>query len=192
MERYLFERGELAWLSEYASLGGIVETGGGIDGTGYALGFEAVARHGAKYLPENGVKSLIEDMDRRRGLYFAGGPPKAYINVGGGVTALGWVPEAALLDNGLIRGVPKTGSAKRGLIFRMLEENVPVIHLLNIERLAARYNLPLSPRDLEVSHRPLLAQKRRGIFLALTLLGWLTLAAFLARLEAPKAAGEKR
>jgi poly-gamma-glutamate system protein len=186
MERYLYERGQLAWRSRYVSLGGIVETGGGLDGTGYGLAFEALSKHGGEYLAENGVKTVVADVERRFKLYFEKGAPKAFINVGGGVTALGWVPEAALLGNGLIEGrLPETRSEKRGLIWRMREAKVPVIHLLNIERLAREYNLPIRPKSLEVNHRPLLAKKRQGLFLAGLLALWLGVGGLLVRVESP-------
>lgn len=145
MERGLKKRGILHVQTGFASLGGIMDNDGGLDGTGFALGEEAIRRHGAVSIPEKGVKGLEEDMKRRMAIYFQNGPPKAFINVGGGVTSLGWVSEAALLDNGLLTRVPATTSPQRGIIFRMYEKGIPVIHLINIERLAARYGLPAVP-----------------------------------------------
>lgn len=148
MERGLKKRGLLHVQTRFASLGGIMDNEGGLDGTGYALGEEAIRRHGATSVPENGVKGLEADMKRRMDLYFQKGRPKAFINVGGGVTSLGWVSEAALLDNGLLARVPSTQSPLRGIIFRMYEKGIPVIHLINIERLAARYGLPEAPSSV--------------------------------------------
>ena len=120
----------------------------------------------------------MHDIERRWGIYSAGGLPKAFINVGGGVTALGWAPEAALLDDGLLRRAPVLRSAERGLIFRMLEAGVPVIHLINIERLVARNHLS---RDLMmgevVDRAPIWRLQLRQ--LAVLLLVWVTSCAYL-------------
>ena len=148
MEKRLTDLGILQVRTAFASLGGIVDTGGGLDETGYELGKEAVQRHGARYIPENGVPGLLPDMMRRMKIYTRNGMPRAFINVGGGVTSLGWVSEAALLDNGLLKRIPSTDSRQRGIIFRMYEQHVPVIHLINIERLASRYGLPIAPQTV--------------------------------------------
>ena len=179
IERHLHAEGRLPWRSQYASLGGIVETEGGLDGTGYAIGEAAIARHGARYLREEGPRNLVGDIDRRRALYFAGGPPKAFINVGGSITSLGWVPEAALLDNGLLTYVPRSTSPKRGLVFRMAEEGVPVIHLINIERLAAEYHLPIAPTALDAALDPVAGRQAHLLSLCAVLLGWLGIGAGL-------------
>lgn len=148
MERHLWDIGAIPFRSIGMSLGGIVDTEGGIDGTGIDLGLAAIARGGVPYLPEGERGRLESDIMRRMQLYTKNGMPTAFINVGGAVTALGWVAEAALLDNGLLRRVPATASPQRGIIFRMHEAGIPVIHLLHIERLAAQYGLPLAPAQL--------------------------------------------
>lgn len=148
MERRLTDLGILRVRTNFASLGGIADTGGGLDETGYELGEAAIRRHGALYVPEKGVEGLLPDMERRMRIYTGNGLPRAFINVGGGVTSLGWVSEAALLDNGLLKRLPTTNSRQRGIIFRMYEQHVPVIHLINIERLASRYGLPVAPQSL--------------------------------------------
>lgn len=150
MEAHLFEKGLIHSRSRYASLGGIMDTGGGIDETGIDAGERAILRHGAIYLKEGTPRTVIPDVERRMRLYKEKGTPKAFINVGGNVTSLGWVSEAALLNNGLISRLPACSSPQRGTIFRMFELGIPVIHLINIERLAADYHLPIAPTDLHL------------------------------------------
>ncbi|MDD9302709.1 MAG: poly-gamma-glutamate system protein [Desulfobacter sp.] len=148
MESRLFDKGLIRTRSCYASLGGIMDTGGGIDETGIEAGEAAIMRHGARYLREGTPRTVVFDVKRRMDLYTTGGLPKAFINVGGNVMSMGWVSEAALLDNGLIKRIPDSSSPQRGTIFRMFEAGVPVIHLINIERLAAAYHLPIAPVNL--------------------------------------------
>lgn len=183
MELELLRSGILDQGTSYASLGGIMDTGGGLDGTGYALGEAAILRHGAVYIRENGESSLEPDIARRLKLYTEQEIPAAFINVGGGITSLGWVSEAALLDNGLLARIPTTSSPRRGIIFRMYERGVPVIHLLNIERLASRNGLPIAPEKTPSEQDWVrgwyCSRIGTGILLAL----WLFGAAFFVRLK---------
>lgn len=148
MEGRLFQRDLIRSRTQYASLGGIMDTGGGLDETGIKTGEEAIWHHGAIYLREGSSRDVIPDVERRMTLYTTNGWPKAFINVGGNVTSLGWVSEASRLGNGLLGQIPATSSPQRGTIFRMYEAGVPVVHLLNLERLAARYHLPIGPIGL--------------------------------------------
>jgi poly-gamma-glutamate system protein len=181
MERILFEQGRIGYRSAFVSLGGIVDTEGGIDGTGIELGLRAIRDHGAVYLDEGKPGKLTADIDRRMQLYFAGGRPAVFVNIGGNVTSLGWVAEAARLENGLLRSVPACRSPQRGIIFKMMEQGVPVIHLLNIERLAARYFLPIAPVPLpsDDSLGGKEALERRTWWQIVTLGIWLLAAAWL-------------
>lgn len=148
MERHLYATGIFPYYATAIAFGGVVETGGGIDGTGIPLAEEAVGRHGSPFLEEGDYQDVVRSTLQRKAILDAGGRPACYVNVGGGLTALGWVAESARLDNGLLRDVPQTGDPARGLVFRYMEEGVPVIHLLNIERLADRYALPVDPIPL--------------------------------------------
>lgn len=183
MERILFNQGLISHRSSYVSLGGIVDTNGGIDGTGIELGMKAIREHGATYLDEGLPGNLVADIERRQNLYFDGGRPAVFVNVGGNITSLGWVAEAARLENGLLRSVPPCRSPQRGIIFRMMEQQVPVIHFLNIESLAARHLLPSAPVPLPSTDnrdvRSLLVQ--RTLWQIMMLGTWLLTAVWLLR-----------
>ena len=148
MENRLSQKGLLHRRSRYASLGGITDIEGGAFETGIEEGEDAIRRNGIPYLREGTFRDVERDTLRRMALYFRDGPPAAYVNVGGNVTAIGWINETHLLGNGLLRWFPETDSPQRGLLFRMHERGVPVIHLLNIERLAAANFLPVAPHVL--------------------------------------------
>ncbi len=151
MERLLRERKILPYASVAASLGGIVETEGGLDHTGIRAGLEAIERCTIPYLEENGEQSLKQDIEKRLAIYdenLKGSRPDAFINVGGSRTSLGDCPEAATLSTGFVRRMRACTGAKRGIIYRMAERGVPVIHLLNIKRIAREYGLPVDPVPL--------------------------------------------
>lgn len=178
MEKQLLDKGLFSFGSAAVSLGGIAETDGGLDGTGFIEAEAAIARHGAPYIDEGARGQLEADILRRQRMYMAGGKPAAYVNVGGPITSLGWVAEAARLDNGLLHRVPYTASPQRGLLFRMFEAGIPVIHILNIERLAARYGLPIDPVPLPQSAAFNASEtlKQRWRWTGVTLTVWLVAA----------------
>ena len=177
MEKYLYVSGILPYYATAVSYGGVVETGGGLDGTGLDLAAMAAAKHGAPLLEEGDYQDVERSTLRRKAILDAAGRPACYINSGGGLTALGWLPEAARLENGLLSKIPASRNPDRGLIFRYMEEGVPVIHLLNIERLAERYALPVDPIPLPEAASALEpgAHTARYVLRALILLLWLGL-----------------
>ena len=151
MERILIEHKILPYASVAASLGGIIETKGGLDGKGIEMGLEAIRRNGVRYINELGRKTLTQDIEKRLTIYkkaFGAREPAAFINVGGNDTALGNCPEAYALSTGLLSRVPSSDNPQRGIIFRMSEKGIPVIHLLNIKKIARQYGLPVDPVPL--------------------------------------------
>ncbi len=157
MEKVLNDTGLFPFRSMAASLGGIAETRGGLDGTGIESGMEAIRRNRIPYLAEGKRGALEEDIKQRIRLYdkaLAGEKPAVFINVGGASVALGYCRQALHLGSGLLARVPMATASRRGLIFRMAERRIPVIHLLHIQRLANRYGLPFDPFPLPFSGNP--------------------------------------
>lgn len=150
MERVLAEHGVIQHRSTRVALGGIIDERGGLDGTGLELGREAIDRSGVPRLDEGGSATLERDVLRRMELYRAGcgGKPRAFVNVGGGLASLGATSEAQVFPAGLILSAGPPRDSRRGLIVRMADDGVPVIHLLDMRHLAARFGLPFDPVPL--------------------------------------------
>jgi len=70
-----------------------------------------------------------------------GRPIAAFVNVGGTEASLGQSPAILRLTNGWIPPVPFDSSPERGLVARMAERGVPVLHLLNVRDLAVRWGI---------------------------------------------------
>jgi poly-gamma-glutamate system protein len=141
-------KGVLPYRSAAASLGGISDTKGGIDGTGIDSGMVSIRRNNVPFLDEGGVRTQQFDIRRRIDFYsrmLKGVKPAAYINVGASQTALGNSPEAYKLTTGLLEHTPATDDPERGIIFHMREKGVPVIHLLKIRNLAKQFSIPFDP-----------------------------------------------
>ncbi|MDI6697690.1 MAG: poly-gamma-glutamate system protein [Candidatus Saccharicenans sp.] len=95
--------------------------------------------------------SLEERVRRHLDLFQAAADQKkikAFINIGGSSVNLGQDSSILELQPGLavVRRIPPP--SRRGLIQEMVRRGVPVIHLLNIRKLAEIYRLPWDPSPL--------------------------------------------
>jgi poly-gamma-glutamate system protein len=70
---------------------------------------------------------------------------KAFINCGGAQANLGTSPDILLLPPGLILSTDLPEVSKRGMIYAMLAEEIPVIHLLFIKGIVQEYGLTWDP-----------------------------------------------
>ncbi|MHB8770978.1 MAG: poly-gamma-glutamate system protein [Syntrophales bacterium] len=148
MERVLAAQELLPYRSRAASLGGIADTNGGLDGTGIDQGLRAIRRSGAPLLAGEGEDTLQADIRRRMELYdreLVGRRPAAFINVGGPLTSLGNVRGVDRMPTGLLKKIPAVRDPARGVLFLMGERGVPVVHLLKIRMIAAQYGIPFDP-----------------------------------------------
>jgi len=65
----------------------------------------------------------------------------------------------------------------RGVLIQMAEENIPIIHLLNINQLAIKYGLPISPTPLPMpGEGEVFIQKRYSVILTSAVTLFLTIA----------------
>jgi poly-gamma-glutamate system protein len=96
---------------------------------------------GARFLEpagfEEAVRTRLEVFDRAR----AGRPIAAFVNVGGTEAALGRTTAILKLQNGWLDRAPFDSSPGRGLVARMVERGVPVLHILNVRDLAMRWGI---------------------------------------------------
>ncbi|MCX8159447.1 MAG: poly-gamma-glutamate system protein [Candidatus Saccharicenans sp.] len=86
---------------------------------------------------------------------------KAFINIGGSSVNLGADSSILALQPGLTRVSRIPPSHRRGLIQEMARRGVPVIHLLNIRKLAEIYGLPWDPKPLPPPGGLVFQQERR-------------------------------
>ncbi|OQX75332.1 MAG: hypothetical protein B6D64_11870 [Bacteroidetes bacterium 4484_276] len=131
-----------------ASIGGGADLGRGLSPEGRDLIVDAIQRNNIEFINE---KYLEKSIARRMGIYeeYSGGQPiKAYINVGGGIASLGNTINGKLIPPGLTEYLPMKNFPVRGVIVQMGQQDVPIIHLLNINQLLAKYGLPSSPVPL--------------------------------------------
>lgn len=100
-------------------------------------------RYGIPFIYESNLSS---NLFQREALYCAGNTEiKAFINIGGGFANMGTSPLSLKLQPGLNRSATLPDKKNQGVIFSMLEKDIPVIHLLYIEGIARKYNLTWDP-----------------------------------------------
>ncbi|MBI9039063.1 MAG: poly-gamma-glutamate system protein [Bacteroidales bacterium] len=131
-----------------ASIGGGSDVGRGLSPEGRNLITNAIERNNLEFINE---KHLEESISKRLEIYNEhknGKPIKAYINVGGGIASLGNTINGKLIPPGLTQFLPMRNFPVRGVIIQMGLDEIPIIHLLNINTLLAKYGLPQSPVPL--------------------------------------------
>lgn len=185
MERALADHGVFHTRSIAASIGGGRDVGRGMSPQGRAAIEAAVVRQRITFIQEN---TLEESITARMQLYDRQAQPrriKAYLNIGGGVASLGASVNGNLIPSGVstrlaIRNVPL-----KGVMIRMAERGLPVIHLLDIQRLAKRYGLPVDPTAApELGQGPVYIKERYDRFkLGLIIVGLLIITTAVVRLD---------
>jgi poly-gamma-glutamate system protein len=169
MENYLYNGGVFPFRSVAASIGGRYDKGKEMSEAGRQSIIQAIEYNG---LPRITDTTLHENVDQRMSLYYKEGLPKAYINVGGGIAAVGAERRRRrFLKTGL---QPEDNLLKKGnyVVYRFLREGTPVIHLENIKQLASHYGLPMAPAKLpEVGEGGVYSQTRYNKWLAGAILG---------------------
>ena len=134
------------WLA--LTIGGERDIGDDLGPEGRRLIAEKIRRRG---IPSFEEPDLARNVERRVRLYegaAAGKPIRAFINIGGAWANIGTDSSVLRVEPGLarVREIPSRES--RGVLQEMASRGIPVIHLLNVKGLAARYGLPLDPGPL--------------------------------------------
>lgn len=138
MESVMISKNILPFRSLGASLGGGGDVGRGLSPAGRQLLLDATQRNGVRLLQS---EKLLESVRQRVALYdseaaLRGKEIKLYVNVGGGVASLGGAQNARLIPAGLTRKLAARNYPNRGVINVLAERGIPVLHLLDVERLA--------------------------------------------------------
>ncbi len=142
MESTVAAHGGLRYRSAMVTMGAEGDTGGGLSDEGRRMLRSAALRNGVEL---HTPRSFHEAVSSRVDLL---AKTQLVINIGGSQASLGMCPHAPVLPHGIITRLPECSHPDRGLIERLVEREIPVIHLLNIEALAAEYHLPLGPATL--------------------------------------------
>ncbi len=126
-------------------------TPGGSDDRGLDLDRElleaALARVADHGVPVLRPASLQESVSLRMALFRSGGEPDLLLTIGGNYASTGADPELALLS-GLIKNSSSVSAQGTGLVQEFLRAGKPVVQVLNVGSLFARYGTPFDPYPL--------------------------------------------
>nr|NQU91663.1 poly-gamma-glutamate system protein [Bacteroidota bacterium] len=141
MENVLYKSNIFHSRSVAASIGGGFDVGRGLSPEGRDLIVKAIERNEVEFINE---KHLEKSIARRLEVYeeHSGDQPiKAFINVGGGIASLGNTINGKLIPPGLTEYLPMRNFPVRGVIIQMGQQEIPIIHLLNINQLSKKFGL---------------------------------------------------
>ena len=146
MEARLVAAGILRQATVAVSAGGDGDRALDLDEDGQALAREIAARcarqlqrarSSSRRISTTAIRARLEAFDAAR----AGRPIAAFVNVGGTEAALGRSTAILKVQNGWLGRAPFDSSPGRGLVARMVERGVPVLHVLNVRDLAVRWGI---------------------------------------------------
>jgi len=143
MEAVLVQKGLWPYRSLAASLGGGGDVGRGLSPAGRQLLSDAIERNGVRRLEQ---PSLLAAVKERVALYDSVAAARAkpiglYVNVGGGLASLGGTQNGRLIPAGLTRRLAARNYPNRGVINLLNERGIPVLHLLQVEKLARDFDI---------------------------------------------------
>lgn len=180
MEAVLLQAGIFTTRSAAATHGGGNDMGRGLSPEGRRLIEAAAARHGVPLLEADNIEEAIT----RRMSFWAeaqrGHAYKLSVNVGGGVASLGSSHNRLLVPSGLSFDLGEHNWARKGTMVLFAEQGVPVVHLLNVTRLAEDNGLPVAPDFLpQPGEGPLFERQMYSLPLAAAMLVVYSLACVL-------------
>lgn len=144
MEKLLYDKGIIGFRSMAASLGGGSDNGRGLSPYGRRLIEEAIKRNKVQLIQGESLEDNIQTRLRLIEKRAEGRPIKAYINIGGGLASLGSSQNGRLIPPGLNKSLVNRNFPARGVLNYMADANIPVIHVLQIDRLARQFGLPIA------------------------------------------------
>jgi poly-gamma-glutamate system protein len=149
MAQALRERGVIRARTIAAVLGGDGAVGGSMDAPAVAALRASAARDGVPLVEARPFAALVEAVLERVNAALADGVrPGAAINVGGALVGLGSCRESYELPPGLSKRPLPCTAGTPGLAMRLSADGVPLLHVLNMRRLALELGLPFDPVPL--------------------------------------------
>ncbi len=164
MENLLYKSEIFKTRSIAASIGGGSDIGRGLSPQGRDLIKTAIERNNTEFINE---KHLEISISKRMELYDKhknDKPIAAFINVGGGIASLGNSINGKIIPPGLTQYLPGRNFPMKGVMIRMGQKSIPIIHLLNIGQLLDEYGLQQNPVPLpEPGDGEIFVQKKYNV-----------------------------
>ncbi len=146
----LRERNVIRTRAVAAVLGGGGAIGGSMDADGVAALRRSAARDGVPIVEARPVAAVIDALLTRINATAGDARPGAVINVGGALIGLGSCRESHEWSPGLTRKSLPCSDGTPGLAMRLAADGLPVLHIINMRRLALEWGLPFDPTPLPI------------------------------------------
>ncbi|MBA4311228.1 MAG: hypothetical protein C0417_01220 [Chlorobiaceae bacterium] len=165
MEELLRSKAIMPFKSVAASIGGGSDNGRGLSPQGRDLIKDAIKRNNIPLVSENALENNI---NKRMEIYKAeskGKPIAGYINIGGGVASVGGSQNTRLIPPGLTQHLAVKNFPVRAVINQMAEQGMPVINLLEVEKIALKYGFPVEVTEVtpKLGEGPLFFKDRYSV-----------------------------
>jgi poly-gamma-glutamate system protein len=132
-----------------AVLGGDGAVGGSIAPAAVAVLRAAAARDGVPVVEARPLAALIDALyGQVKAALGDGEKPGVVVNVGGALVGLGNCRESYEAVPGLTKRPPPCTAGTPGLALRLAADGAPMLHVINIRRLALEFGLPFDPVPL--------------------------------------------
>lgn len=147
MEEFFIQQNIFEYKSIAASIGGGRDLGRGLSKNGRELIIKNINKHDIQLVRE---ETLEQNIAKKMEIYKISSQNDIalYINIGGGLSSIGATINGRLIDPGLHRYLTLTNPPLKGTMLLFADEGIPVIHLLDITKLAEDKELPLAPDPL--------------------------------------------
>ncbi len=168
MERILFEEGYSNSRSIAASIGGRNDMGRLLSPSGRQMLLDNVTSHGIEVIREDSLGASVNRRMVLLGSTLSIQRYSAFVNVGGGVASLGTSFNHKLLPPGVVRrrdveSITRSGGID-GTLVHFARQNIPVVHILNIQALTGQLGMPYAPIPLpEIGRGDLYAEQRYNL-----------------------------
>jgi poly-gamma-glutamate system protein len=146
----LRERNVIRTRAVAAVLGGGGAIGGSMDADGVAALRRSAALDGVPIVEARPVAAVIDALLTRINATAGDARPGAVINVGGALIGLGSCRESYEWPPGLTRKSLPCSDGTPGLAMRLAADGLPVLHIINMRRLALEWGLPFDPTPLPI------------------------------------------
>ena len=146
----LHQKGIIQTRARLAVLGGELGVAEGMDAETVAALRASAARYAVDLVDQPPFPSLVDRLlDKVKQTLGQGVAPALVINVGGALVALGSCPQSFEFPPGLSRHSASCSEGVPGLALRFAAQgDIPVLHIINIRRLALEMGLPFDPDPL--------------------------------------------
>ena len=147
MEEFFIQKSIFDYKSIAASIGGGRDLGRGLNKNGRELIINNINKNNVQLIQE---ETLEQNISKKMEIFRSTGKNDIalYVNIGGGLSSIGATTNGRLIDPGFHRYLTLTNTPLKGTMLLFADEGVPVIHLLDITKLAEDKLLPIAPDPL--------------------------------------------